>query len=268
MIVTGAVVLNPGDDPDAPLIGWQNLLTSVTVAATEAAANYPVSNLANPATHLEWRGVDTSNQYLYALLDGVTAVDYVAIAGHNFGSGQIPVSLEVDAGGVFTEAVASFLPPTDDRPILIRIPPFPWSQMRIRLQTGIAIPRAAVFYCGKLLVCNRKIYVGHTPLPQARKSSVTNGMSESGKFLGRIVTGEWRESSIPFSLVPPGWYRDHMDSFLASAHKTPFFFAWRPYSYPLEVGYAWLTGDDPMPVPDDSDESNLLSFTLTVGGVA
>ncbi|HEY0220024.1 MAG TPA: hypothetical protein VGC26_09720, partial [Afipia sp.] len=73
------------------------------------------------------------------------------------------------------------------------------------------------------------------------------------------------ETSVPLSLITPAWYRANMDPFLAAAKETPFFFAWRPNTYPREVGFCWLT-DDPMPVPVDT--GNLIGFSLNLSGVA
>jgi hypothetical protein len=268
MIISGALVLDPSyDDGDNPLFGWHNLVTPANIAADAAAANYPASNMANPSTSSEWRGVTTAEQHITVTLDGVTDVDYIGVATHNFGSGRILVSIEALISAVWTEIVPAVMLPGDDAPIMWRFAKSPYAALRIRLQAGVAAPRAAVVYAGKLLVGERRIYVPHTPLPHARRTRATNGMSESGKFTGRIVTGAWRETVIPFRLISPGWYRQNMDPFLAVAAETPFFFAWRPTSYPQEIGYCVQVGDDPMPVPDSSG-GNLTSFLLSVRGVA
>mgnify|MGYP000417419588 FL=1 len=120
---------------------------------------------------------------------------------------------------------------------------------------------------GDLLVMERRIYSGHTPISQARKTVVSNNRSESGKFLGRIVTGESRETTASFRLFTPEWTRAHMPAFLLAAEERPFFFVWRPATYPNEVGYVWLV-DDPMPTPQDAGSGNLTAFDLKLGGVA
>src|SRR4051812_19814076 len=77
---------------DHPLIGWHNLVTATNIVADTSATNYPASNLANPATHLEWRANDTTEQYLTITTGYVDEIDYLAVARHNFGSEQITVS--------------------------------------------------------------------------------------------------------------------------------------------------------------------------------
>lgn len=266
IVISSAVVLADVADAlslDHPVIGWRNVVTTSTIVADTEEDNYPASNLANPATHLEWRGEDTSEQYITITTNEVDPIDYVAVARPNWGTAEIPVSIEGFISGVWTEIVEEVMLP-DDGPALFRFTSQSLSQVRIRLQSGSDIPRAAVVYCGKLLVLERKVYVGHTPMPHARKSSIVNGRSESGNFLGRIVLGSWRDSTVPLSLISPAWYRSYMDPFLAVAKDTPFFFGWRPQTYSREIGYGWLI-DDPMPTP--VGPSNLIAFDLKVGGI-
>lgn len=267
IVISSAIVLAEAADAlslDHPVIGWHNVVTPSTIVADTEEANYPASNLANPATHLEWRGEDTTEQYLTITTNEVDPIDYVAVARPNWGSAEIPVSIEGFISGVWTEIVEEVMLP-DDGPAMFRFEAQSLSQARIRLQSGSEIPRAAVVYVGKSLVLERKLYVGHVPMPDGIKSSVANGRSESGNHLGRIVLGEWRETSIPLSLISPEWFRTYMRPFLTEGRNLPFFFAWRPGTYPREVGYGVLT-DDPMPVP--TGPHNLIAFEMKVSGVA
>jgi hypothetical protein len=267
LVISSAVVLADAADGlslDHPVIGWHNVVTSSTIVAGTAEANYPASNLANPATHLEWRAADDTEQYLTVTTNYVDEIDYVAVARHNFSSAEIPVSIDGFIGGVWTEIVEEVMLP-DDGPALFRCEAQSLSQIRIRLQSGSAPARAAVVYVGKLLVVERRVYAGHMAITDGIKATVANGRSESGNFLGRIVLGEWRETSVPLSLISPSWFRTYMRPFLKDGRDLPFFFAWRPETYPREVGYGWLT-EDPAPTPDTT--SHLLSFDLKVSGVA
>lgn len=247
---------------DHPVIGWHSIVTAANIVADNEDANFPASNLANPSTHEGWRSDDDGTQYLTVTTGYVDDIDYVGIARHNFGSEQIPVRIEDGAGNILVQEV--MLP--DDSPALFRFTAQSLATVKIRMAANAGqLPRAAVVYVGKLLVLERRIYVGHTPLTQARKINVQNGRSESGNFLGRIVLGAWRETVIPLSLLSPGWYRDHGgDEFLAVAQETPFFFGWRPETYPYEIGYCWLI-EDPMPVP--TAPSNRIAFDLKVSGI-
>lgn len=253
---------------DHPVVGYHNLVTATNIVADTADANYPASNLANPATHseAEWRAADTTAQEITITTGYVDDIDYVGIARHNFADAEVTVAVGYyDETDTWVELIAEFMPGTNS-PLLLRFTAQSIAEPVIRLGAGSLAPRAAVVYVGKLLTLERRIYVGHTPLPTARKNEIQNGRSESGNFLGRILLGAWRESTIPLSLLSPGWYRDHGgDDFLAAAATTPFFFGWRPESYPYEVGYCWTT-EDPMPVP--VGPSNKLAFDIKVTGIA
>lgn len=266
IVISSAVVLArvAPTDGDLPVVGWRNVVTPSTITATSQQDNFPASNLANPATHLEWRAPAAGEQYLTIVTNEVDPIDYVGVARHNFGSGEIAVSVAGLIADEWVEIVEEVMLP-DDSPAIFRFAPASFAQIRLRLQAGALAARAAVVYAGRLMQLERKVYVGHTPLPHGRKTSVVNNRSESGGFLGRIVLGEWRETTVPLSLITPGWFRAEMVPFLKGAAERPFFFAWRPQSYPLEVGYGWLT-DDPRPAP--AAPSNLVALELSISGVA
>lgn len=267
IVISSKYVLSPAAaaaDPDLPAVGYHNVVRADSIVADTQEANYPASNLANPATHLEWRAEDDSEQYITITTNEVDPIDYVGIARHNLGTAEIVVSVEANIESIWTEIVEETMLP-DDTPAVLRFAAESYSQVRIRLQTGSDAARIAVVYCGKLLDLERKVYVGHTPLPYARKISMSSNRSVSGNFLGRIILGEGRESTVPFSLFTPEWCRENLDPFLEAAEEIPFFFAWRPGTYPREVGFCDLM-DDPMPSP--AGPSNLIAFDLKLNGVA
>lgn len=266
IVISSNYVLSvvPTVDPDLPAVGYRNVVTAAGISADTAETNYPATNLANPATHLEWRAADMTEQYITITSSEVDPIDYVGIAKHNFGTAEISPSIEGFIDGVWTELVEPVMP-ADDSPLMFRFVAQSLAQIRIKLPTGSAKARAAVVFVGKLLDLERKIYVGHTPFHYGRRSTVANGMSESGNFLGRIVLGEWRETTVPLSLISPAWYRANMDPFLKRWNEITFFFAWRPSTYPREVGYGWFT-DDPKPAP--AGPSNLIALDWALSGIA
>jgi len=270
IVISPSVVLSSGSGVNAnnPVVGWQNLVTRVNVAASGAAAAYPVLNLANPSTAQaqSWRGANTAQQYLTVTVGTDEFIDYLAVARHNFGSGAVVVSVEGMAvdGGSWVELAGEMLP-ADDSPLLFRFVPQALFLIRLKLQPGTVVPSAAVLYVGKLLVLQRRIYVGHTPIPFGRESRVTTGVSESGNFLGRIVLGESLETSVDLQNMTPSWYRAEMDPFIVASKEAPFFFAWRPDSYPRETGFAWMTNN---PKPSNQRSNGMMQISLSMGGVS
>lgn len=249
-----------------PIIGWHNLVTAGGVTATSSLADYPASNLGNPSTAERWESDSTSEQYLTFDVTTDDEVDYVAVARHNWGSGEITFSVErydddeEDWIEIFEETM-----PGGDGPLIARFEPVALAQIRIRLQPGTVKPRAAVVYVGKLLVLQRRIYVGHTPLPYGRSARIQTNESESGEFLGRVVLSEKLETRVSLQNLTPTWYRANLAPFIAASKETPFFFAWRPEDYPDEAGYAWMTNN---PQPVNQRSNGMMQVEMQMGGVA
>jgi len=269
IIISRDLVLAPAPaafSADNPVVGWNNIITIANLAADTQETDNPASNLANPATHRFWRASDNSEQHLTVTIDQVDPVDYMAVARHNFGSASIPLSIEGQAtgGGSWDELAGEAILP-DDGPAIFRFEPQSLVGLRLRMQSAAAPPEAAVLYAGKLLVLERRIYVGHVPMPLGRRTDIVNGRSIGGNFLGRIVTGEGRETSVAIANMTPDWYRSYMDPFVDAAREIQFFFAWRPSTYPREVGYAWMTNDAQ---PSNQRSNGMMQIQLDMAGIA
>lgn len=262
--MSSAFSLVLGDEnPNSPLVGYHNVITSTNIAATSSNASYPVSNLANPSTAplQEWRGTSAVLHYLTATLSGSVEVDYVAVAAHNFGSKQMQISVEANIGAGWVQVADALLLPTDS-PLIVRFTPDYYTGVRLKLGAGTAAPRCAVMYVGKLLPLQRNIYVGHTPITLARKRNVVTGQNEEASFLGRITLGGFASNGVSLQNLTPGWYRSKMHPFIQAAESTPFFFAWRPQGYPREVGFAWFTGELPVPKNQRSNGMMQVDFNM------
>lgn len=277
MIVLSAAidldVEQSGLDPDCPILAVHNVVSVSSIDTTTEDALFPATNLANPATFLFWKGnvgsppltSPPAYEYITVSIGFTGEIDYVGIEGHNFGSGEIPVALIDPTTCPPTTLVDEFIP-DDDGPLILRFSKQVMTSIQVRLAVSSVVPMASVLYAGKLLVVPRLIYVGHSPVTDALRVEVENGASENGQFLGRIVTREEVETQIRFTLLDPTWFRANMRAFLTLAKEAPFFFAWRPSTYPLETGYVWIkSGSDPKPVP--SDPSHLIEVTMDIQGV-
>lgn len=253
---------------DHPIVGWQSIVTAGNITADTEEALYPASNLANPATHLKWQAADTTEQYIEIITDSVEGIDFLAIARHNLSSAGIVVSVGYftnDSPDQWTELVEESTL-SDDGPALFRFTPQVRASIYLKLAAGAGDPaEIAVLYVGKLLVLPRKLYQGLTPTPFGRVSKATNGRSEAGNYLGRVITQEFIQGKIPLSLIDPTYYRDHIDDFIAASKDTPFFFGWRPESYPQDLGYCFMTND---PQPVNESPHGLIAMSLEMTGVA
>jgi hypothetical protein len=254
---------------DNPIIGYQNLASASSMATTTEATTHSAANLANVSTALYWQGVLSSppeDEYITITLNTENFVDYIGIAKHNFYTEQIEASVEVlddSSPAEWTEIVSGVIPPNDG-PIIFRFTPQAITQIRVRLRPGNAAPRAAVLYVGALLVMQRRIYVNHRPVSYAVNTDTVNAMSENGSFLGRIVMREMVQTDADFTNLTPTWYRTYFDPFAIAAREAPFFFAWRPGTYPDEVGFMWVTDN---PIPNNALPNGMMSVTLSMKGV-
>jgi hypothetical protein len=255
---------------DNPIIGWGSIVTPVNVSATTADVNYPISNVANPATHLAWQVGGAFSPPIYEYITVVTAsanpVDYIAIAKHNLGSLGITVGVgyfDTSSPPNWTTLVADSTL-ANDSPALFRFTAQPLTTISLRLGPTSLLARIAVIYAGKLLVLPRKVYQGLVPINYGRIAKVTNGRSEAGNFLGRIVTQEFVKDTIPLSLIDPAYFRSYIAAFLVDSKENPFFFAWRPQTYPAEIGYCHMTND---PAPINEAPHGLISMSMEMTGI-
>jgi len=248
---------------NAPLIGIHNLVLTSNITTTTENASYPKENIANPATFLEWRGTAIAQEDLeFDISSYGSDVGYVGIARHNFGTIGATVTLAGDTGSGYADISA--VAPADDSPIIFKFTPETYDDMRIRISIGTAVPTCAVVYIGDPINVERNLYVGHSPLPLNRMAKVISGRSENGNFLGRIVTRDINQSSASFKNITPSFYRTEIDPFVTLARVNPFFWAWRPSSYPLEAGFAWLTDDI---TPSNELPNGMMEFSFSMTGI-
>jgi hypothetical protein len=245
IVISQSVVLASFEAADErnPRIGWHNLVTADNVTADEEAEDEPVSNIANAATYLRWRGTSTSDQTVTVDLSAAQDVDYFAIAKHNLGSTGATLTFQSSTDGSSWTDVTSPLMFNSDNVVIYEFETVFARFFRLSIVPDTAPPSIAVLYIGETMVLQRRIYVGHTPLPYGRKSTVSNGRSESGEFLGRVLRRQFLESAVDLQNITPAWYRTNMEPFIQAATTRPFFWCWRPSSYPDECGYAWLSDD-------------------------
>lgn len=275
MLLNSDTLVIPGADSPYianPLIGWDNIVTTSNIDSTTEDTEFPVSNLANPATDLKWQGgVNTGDEYITITNGNSELLDYVAIAKHNLGTISAIVSIEkctnlANSPQVWTEIFQQEVM-TDDTPTIFRFTPTSPQGIRVRIQPDVDYPEIAVLYAGSLLLMERsvKVDVKHTPFPLGTLTKVVNGFSESGNFLGRTVVNTRKESTAQFDNITSSFYRDEFNDFIDASRDTPFFFAWAPDDYPEDVGFAWTIAD---PIPELDTVTDRFGITLKMQGLA
>lgn len=262
IIISSDLVLaevSAGYGPNHPLVGWHNVVKPTNVTASSADSSHPASLLAYPTTYNYWEAATTSSQAITVNVSG--SYDYVGIARHNFGTAGISVQVQGLIGEDWEPLTEDFIPGSND-PLMLVFSRENRDAYRLKLGGGGERHRVAVVYLGKLLTLPSRIYVGHTPVKYGRRENITTGTADSGAYLGRVFVNEWREGQIVQNNVNPSLYRAVIDPWVKS--REPFFFAWRPESYPQEVGYVWRTGPCDMV---NQRPNGMVQFSMNVRGI-
>ena len=168
-------------------------------------------------------------------------VDYIGIARHNLN--QVGLTVAVKYNGITVVPATSI---SDAQALLflqnIAIP----DNVELIIKGATVAPQIGVIYVGKSLRLERNIYVGHTPITYGRNRTSINGVSENGQYLGEIVVREMSMTQVSLQNLTPIWYRTMLDPFFKLSPRPPCFWAWRPETYPDEVGFAWIEGNPAM----------------------
>nr|WP_297388276.1 discoidin domain-containing protein [uncultured Roseateles sp.] len=224
-------------------IGHATYTRTGTATASTEADGFDAANAANPLTYEFWRPTALPAWWR---LDAGAAVDcdYIGVAAHTLGSSGCTVYAEYSLDGTTWETLADVLP-ADDAPIMFLFAQTTARYWRVRV-TGSTLPSVGVVYVGKALAMYRPIYGGHTPITLSRESEMRPTKSEGGQWLGRTVIRKGSKTKVAYQHLPAAWVREQFLPFIRDAVSYPYFFAWRPQTYPLEVGYVW-TNDDIAP---------------------
>jgi hypothetical protein len=270
LVITTAIVLSAAETAypaGTPRILWENIVTSSNIAADSEAVGYPASNLANPATHLEWRAAAAGDVEITITVGVVDNQSAVGIARHNFGSAAIAVEVGYYDEMAAWVSLAGPQIPADDEPLLFQWTAQSLSEIVIKLVEGDEAARAAVVYAGQMLIMPRGVDVDADFLvPRfARKTEYAAPLSESGNYLGRIVTSQYIDGvSHTYSHLVSDFIREEIDPFIASVQAgDPFFYAMLAddgVSY--DVAYAWFT-EDPKPLKSPVTGRYKLNFKMS-----
>lgn len=258
--------IDNGITANNPIIGYYNkLIDAAAITASSETATEPVSNLRNGATYLAWQADGAGDQQLDVDYGTAQSTDFFGLAVHNLGTTQASIQLQYSTNGTDYTAAGDVVTPNIDGVIFVRFEAVTARYWRLQITTASPTPvRVAVFYLGELLVLLRRIYVGHSPHTFGRKTSLAQGRSETGHFLGRVLKNQFLEHSIEQKNLPPEWARSYLLPFFNQAVLEPFFWAWRPQQYQYECGFGWFTDD---PSTSNSGPAAMMQATFKVQSI-
>ncbi len=258
---------------NGPMIGYRQLLTLASLSSDEAAAGFPVTNLANNSTAEKWKAETDTEQYITAFLSSPQAFDYVGLAAHTLGSTGTVVQVQISDDGDAWEDIGPDFLPGDDSPIMVRFPSTTRQWVRLKLTPDTDPPAIGILYIGQLLILQRNIYVGFTPMTYDYTNVISTGISESGQFLGAIARRANPGCTIPQKNLTAAWFRTNMAPFLRAAtgtgadrYRQPFFFAWRPTDYPSEVAFGWIP-EGATPTVSNARPNGMMDATVPMQGI-
>lgn len=239
---------------------YQNIVNASNISATSELSGFPATNMANPATAFGWEATSTADQTITIDNPNRSTVDYIGIARHNLSQDGLQIRVRFD--GVTVQPYSSVSAKQAQLFLFSEATP---EIIQIDI-TGASNPaKLAVIYAGLSVMLERNIYVGHTPINYGRERTVVNGVSQGGEFLGEVVTNETLKTTVDLQNLTPLWYRATLDPYFAQNPRNPCFWAWRPQTYPAEVGYAWVEGN---PQPVNQRENGMMQISWTFRGIA
>jgi len=154
--------------------------------------------------------------------------------------------------------------PADDAPLMFLDEGKQARRLRIAF-TGDEAPRLLVCYAGPVLAMERPIRGGgFIPPTMHRETVLKQNLSRGGQLLGQTFRRLGLQASTPFQHLSAAWVRSDLEPFIKAARQYPFFIAWRPATYPLEVGFMWATDDIH---PSMMGLSSLMQVTIPMRGI-
>lgn len=264
-VISPSIVINELVTPlTHARIGYDNFVPSSVVTATTEAVGFPADAVQRQTTWERWK--PTALPATLSIDSGTAPSgtgSYIGIAAHTLGSSSATIAFEYSVNGTDWTTVET-LAPANNSAIMIIFAEVQAQYWRI-VVSGSTVPNIGSVYIGVTLDMERPIYGGHSPISLSRQTVVRPTESEKGQWLGRSVIRYGLQTSYAWKNLTAAWYRANFDLFVREARFHPFFIAWRPADFPLEVAYGW-TSQDIQPI--NSGTRDLMSVSISVSAYA
>lgn len=257
--ISSALVLAPS--LEFPLtharIGWQSIATTTNISGTAGLANYPLTNIVNPATFERYKP-----SLVTATIDidaGVGKVcDYVALQQKNVTTVEIYSSTD----DITYTLLQEFNNGGQDGAIMALFTLDTARYWRVVLNGSNV--EVIAFKIGESLALQRGIYGGHSPITLSPVTAERPNLSETGQWLGVTQERKGLQGSFAWTNLTSSWYRAYFDPFVQdNPRANPFFIAWRPSEFPQDVAYCWAKGSI---TPSNTGTLDFMSVSMNVEG--
>jgi len=225
-------------------IGWHTWLRDLAPSAVTVSGETedgPKDMPLRPDTATYWRPPALPATYV-ADLGQTRDVDYGGLVG-SLGSSRASVLMETSIDDGAWTALGQEALPANDAPLLFLDSSRQARKVRWTFKGAGAVPRISVVYAGEILAMPVPPDAPYTPLNLSRETVLMQTLSRGGQFLGQEIRRMGMKSKASFSFLNSSWVRENFDPFMQAARRYPYFFAWQPGVYPLEVGYVWTDRD-------------------------
>lgn len=251
-----------------PLLHFENIFATGTLAAFSEAAGFPKENLRDWRSEppYRWRSASTTNFQWLSADAGVGktfTVDTITIAAHNFGSIATDAYfyLERSANGSSWSTVTGSTSAaiTDGKPRMQRFAAVTDRFFRLQIARGsgsfAVAPEIGILTVGRALVFTEGIQPGHDPYGVA--AEVEWNRSPYGTFLGSNVNFEKKDFEILYDEVglaaadffKPASGLGFDADFIPHAKGKPFWYAWNLDIEPLHVFLCMARIDEGIRMP-------------------
>lgn len=290
--LSNALYVSYGQQPasrNRPTIGWKSVLrpSDITVDYAHAGdANQRV--MWSPDTYSYWQSAAVFSAtpltcYINLSNPGGAPVDYVGIAGHNFGSNSTGTGYVLNCqhsfdGTTWVDTTPAIIP-ADNRAIMLQFEPLLAQYFRLKVvssawesqpgRTGVVFSIAHL-RMGESLRLQMPIYVGASPFLLDKKVEKITSVSDNGKYLGTMLKSVVHKYAFTQKNNSPDFIRQSIAPFLdhcdligggGNGPKGSFFAAWRPYDYPDEVLYCHPPSS--IDRPENQRSNGMMGFSLS-----
>lgn len=202
----------------------------------------------------------TPNTWTITPASGQT-VDYCCIGAHTIGTDGATLTIEYESAPAVWTSIITNAVISDDSPIFAIFAPVTGTAFRITVSTTVA--RIGVIRFGTALQMPQALYAGHTPLQLSRQTTMRSNKSTTGEFLGRTRLRNARATQIGWTHLRASWVRQNWLPFELAVEQDPFFLAWRPETFPEDVGYCYVDAGA-TPVPSNMGIRDFMSVSMNV----
>lgn len=242
-------------------IGYDNQSRSGVVSASSEEADFPAIAAQTDNTYESWKPT-AAPAWWKADLGSAKTINYCGIAAHELGnSTSVRLKVQYSTNDIAWNDASDQAFPLDNSTILFLFPVQTARYWRVYIEGAVEAIGHIRF--GSVLVMQRGIYRGYTPLGLARETDIRPNISEGGQFLGRSVIKRGFNNRPSWQHLTATWYRANFDPFVKDAREHPFFFAWRAYEFLADVAYVWADGDI---IPTNSGPANMMTVTVNLSG--